>query len=88
MPLHLTEAERRALSNRLIVQPPASASVVETHQEVARQLKRIEGLPIDVLETLEAIRILAEQGNEVAKVLYDVEREKLGIDRPRHFAGG
>jgi len=85
LPLHFSEAERRALSTRLLVQPPASMREVERHQELARQRGRIEGIPIDVLETLDAIRMLAEQGNQVAKELYMVEREKLGIDLPRTF---
>lgn len=85
MPMTFSEAERKALSKRLLVQPPPSLDAVRQHRLIHDQLKRIEGLPIDVLETLEAIRLLAEQGNEVAKDLYDTEREKLGIDRPRHF---
>lgn len=87
MPIHFSEAERRALSTRLIVQPPASAREVERHQELARQRRRIEGLPIDVLETLDAIRVLADSGNKVAQELYMVEREKLGIDLPKTFGG-
>lgn len=85
MPLHFTEEERRALSRRLLVQPPPSEDAVRAHQEIQRQLGRIEGLPIDVLETLEAIRLLAEQGNKVAEELYMSERERLGIDLPRTF---
>lgn len=85
MPFHFTPEQQRALSTRLIVQPPPTMSAIEAHQDLARQRKTIEGLPIDVLETLEAIRLLAEQGNQVAKELYEVEREKLGIDKPRHF---
>lgn len=85
MPLHFTEAERQALSKRLLVQPPANRAQVEAHQAAQSRLKTIEGLPIDVLETLEAIRILAEQGNLVAQALYETERIKLGIDRPRRF---
>lgn len=41
-----------------------------------------EGIPMDVLITLEAIRQLADQGNLAAKWLYDRERRRLGIDRP------
>ena len=87
MPLHFTPEQRRALSNRLIVQPPPSLDAVAQHRLIADQRRRIEGLPIDVLETLEAIRLLAEQGNRVAKELYEEERERLGIDRPAFFGG-
>jgi hypothetical protein len=86
VPFHFTEEQRQALSSRLIVQPPPSAAAVERHADIARQRKRIEGLPIDVLEALEALRLLAEQGNLVARELYSIERERLGIDRPLHFA--
>lgn len=85
MPFHFTPAQRAALSTRLIVQPPTTQAQVERHADIARQRRRIEGLPIDVLEALEALRLLAEQGNKVAEMLYMDEREKLGIDRPRHF---
>lgn len=85
MPMTFSEEERKALSTRLLVQPPPSLDAVRQHQLMADQIKRIEGLPIDVLETLEAIRMLAESGNRVAKELYEVERERLGIDVPRHF---
>lgn len=39
----------------------------------------IQGVPLDVLITLEAVRQLAEQGNKAAAWLYDTERKKLGL---------
>ena len=42
---------------------------------------KAEGIPFDVLMTLEALRQLGEQGNRVAKKLYEEERLKFGIDR-------
>ncbi len=57
---------------------------------VARETqgRRVEGIPLDVLMTLEAVRQLAEQGNLAAKWLYEQERERLGIDRPLHIVVG
>jgi hypothetical protein len=84
-PLRFTEAQRQALSTRLMVQKPPDAVAQETFAELMRMRQTIENIPVDVLFTLEAIRTLAEQGNEVAKRLYWKERERLGIDVPRRF---
>lgn len=87
MPFTLTEQQRRAmqrrmaLQQRLIVQPPRDGQLLP-------DIKRIQGLPIDVLLTLEAMRQLAEAGNVVAGDLYAAERVRLGIDVPRHFFVG
>jgi hypothetical protein len=78
MPLEFTEEQRRALSSRLMLQPPGT--------EMARlERSRIEGIPADVLATLEAIKLLADQGNRVAQDLYMAERRRLGIDIPSRF---
>lgn len=39
----------------------------------------IQGVPLDVLITLEAVRQLADQGNKAAKWLYETEKRKLGL---------
>lgn len=39
----------------------------------------VQGIGLDVLITLEAVRQLAEQGNKAAKWLYDEERKRLGL---------
>lgn len=84
-PFRLTEEQRRRLSDSLLLQKPPNARARETFEELARKIKTIEGIPVDVLFTLEAIRLQAEQGNETAKWLYWRERERLGIDIPRRI---
>ena len=85
MPFHFTTEQQQALSKRLLVQPPPSATAVEAHAFIAQQLRTIENIPIDVLECLEALRLLADDGNIAAQELYMAEREKFGIAAPRHF---
>lgn len=84
-PFRLTEAQRQALSDSIMLQKPPNAAAVESFAEFARMKKTIEGIPVDVLFTLEAIRLQAEQGNRVAEWLYWTERERLGIDVRRTF---
>jgi hypothetical protein len=81
-PLVLTEPQRRAMATRVMVQGPTTSI-----PELARSRRRIEGLPVDVLFALEALALLAEQGNDIAKKILADERVKLGIDR-RSFFGG
>jgi hypothetical protein len=87
MPFTLSEGQRKAmqrrmaLQGRLILQPPANGQMLP-------DMKRIQGLPLDVLVTLESLRQLAEAGNIVAGDLYASERRRLGIDVPRHFFPG
>lgn len=50
--------------------------------------KRIEGLPVDVLITLEGLAMLAERGNLLAAELLVEERRKLGIDRRTYSTKG
>ncbi len=57
---------------RLKLQPPEGPQRGEFN-------RRISGLPGDVLLALEAIRALAEQGNDVAKHLYESETKRLGL---------
>jgi hypothetical protein len=65
---------------RLLLQPrPAGVAPIPLGRRTA------EGLPFDVLMALESIRQLAEQGNVVARTLYEMERERLGLDRPAIF---
>jgi hypothetical protein len=70
----------RVVQGRGMVQAPT-----ETERRMVAAVAgaaKVEGIPMDVLMTLEAIRQLAEQGNRVAARLYEEERRKLGIDRP------
>lgn len=71
----------RILRGRQVVQVPAQP--VDLRLVMAGSAGvRHEGIPVDVLMTLEALRQLAEQGNLAAKWLYDQQRVQLGIDRP------
>lgn len=74
-PLKLTPEFRARLESnlRLKLQPPASLS------EVGAWDRRISGLPGDVLLTLEAIRLLGEQGNRTAMRLWEREVKRLGL---------
>jgi hypothetical protein len=75
MPLRLTRRDAKRLTlNRQLVQPPSPGSALPS-------LGQSEGIPGDVLLTLEALRQLADQGNLIARAIYERERERLGIDR-------
>lgn len=84
MPLELTEAQRLAMSNRLMVQAPTlePAALARVQRQM---LKRIQGIPAGDLLALEAMRVLAEQGNKVAAFAYQRGLIQLGID-PRGLA--
>lgn len=84
-PYRFSEQQRKALSTTMMLQKPPTEADFEAFQEILRRRKTIEGIPTDVLFTLEAIRQLAEQGNEVAKQLYWAERVRLGIDVPKRI---
>jgi hypothetical protein len=89
-PFRFTEAQRRALSTTTMLQKPPSAEARDQFLQLLERRKTIEGIPTDVLFTLEAVRQLAEQGNMVAEQLYWSERVRLGIDVPKtfHMPGG
>jgi hypothetical protein len=46
------------------------------------------GIPGDVLFTLDAIRLLADQGNKIAADLFDEECVRLGLTRKAFFGPG
>lgn len=82
MPLELPEHARRAFSTRLMVQAPEGLTTKQL-ANVRRDLDRtVEGMPGDVFMALDALRYLADAGNEVAKALFDSECAKLGLTRP------
>jgi len=83
--LILSDAQRRALATRLMVQPPRSLADIAEFQRYSRSVERISGFPSDVLTTLESIYLLADQGNVVAQGLYMSECKRLGIDFGRRF---
>jgi hypothetical protein len=79
VPLELTKRDAKRLTrSRRLLQPPAPGQPLLG----ALGERRVEGIPLDVLLTLEALRQLGEQGNVIAERIYQHERERLGIDRP------
>lgn len=74
-PMVLTEQARIRMIDRVML----SRQVAESDRLDTR--KRVEGLPIDVLVTLEALSLMAEKGNTLAGYILMEERERLGIDR-------
>lgn len=80
--LVLKEQHRRQLSTKLMLQLPKDASPREIAR-VRRDLDRaVDGLPGDVFMALDALRLLADQGSPLAKLLFDRESERLGLTRP------
>lgn len=84
-PFRFTEAQRQALSTTTLLQKPPTDAAREEFAALLARRKTIEGIPTEILFTLEAIRQLAEQGNRVAEALYWSERVRLGIDTPKRF---
>lgn len=82
--LRLTPHQLAHLRTRLMVQPPGPDNMPESMEAITERSRRITGIPPDVLLTLEAIHLLAEQGNIAARWLYEQERIRLGIDRPSY----
>ena len=82
---HLTPGQRvQVVQGRNLIQPPteADAATVAANMRAMTATgskSTIEGIPMDVLMTLEALRQLAEQGNLAAKWLWEQERIKFGI---------
>lgn len=76
----LSPEHRKLIETRLMVQTPSSDPTI-----LRATKRKIEGLGQDQLMALEALDLLAEQGNEVAKFLLVQERKNLGIDR-RHYS--
>jgi len=80
--LQLTEQQRRQLSTRLMLQMPKDLTPRQI-ANIARDLdRRIKGLPPGAFMALDALRLLADGGNEVAAYLFEIESEKLGLTRP------
>lgn len=78
----LTEAQRRALSTRLMLQAPRDVSP-KLMMRIRMDLdSRVRGLPPGAFMALDGLRLLAEQGNIVARDLFDNESRRLGLTRP------
>ena len=82
MPLELTPLQAAQLSTRLMLQAPRDLTPSQI-AAVRRDLDRVvRGLPADVFMALDAMRLLAEQGNAVAADIFDYESRRLGLTRP------
>lgn len=77
----LTEHQRVHIANRLMLQLPNDTPVRELAAFRASIEKAVNGIPGDVLFALETLRLLADQGNVVARDLFDDEVERLGLTR-------
>lgn len=90
MPFELTEAQARAFSTRLMLQRPELFGISEREQKrIAAELdRRVKGLPPGAFMALDALRLLADQGNVTAAFLFDHESEKLGLTRPMTSIAG
>lgn len=80
--LVLTEQQRQLLSNRLMLQAPAGLTARQI-RNVANDLdRRIKGLPPGAFMALDALRLLADGGNDLAAYLLEFETERLGLTSP------
>lgn len=82
MPFEFTEEQRRALSTRLMAQAPTGLTPVQIERARRDMEGVVRGLPVDVFMILDGLRALADQGNGIAKGLFDQECAKLGLTRP------
>lgn len=83
--LTLTAHQRAHLENRVMLQGPKNLSPAEVAAFRAGIHKLFNGIPGDILFTLDSLRLLADQGNAVAADLFDSEVKRLGLTRARHF---
>lgn len=88
MPLDLTAHQRQHLATRLMAQAPRGLSIRAIAQTRRLYDRAIAGLPGDVVMALDSLALLAEQGNEVAKVMLEDECKRLGIDIGIHRSFG
>lgn len=84
--LTLTPHQKLHIANRLMLQAPKHQTEAERAAFVRSMNSRVNNLPADVLFTLKAIQLLADQGNKVAAALFDEESERLGLTRKSTFA--
>ena len=80
--LRLNLQQRRMLATRIMLQAPKGLTPKQI-ANVARDLdSRIQGLPPGAFMALDALRLLAEQGNGFAEDLLEIESRDLGLTRP------
>lgn len=79
MPLEFTDQQRKQLATRLMLQHPRDLSPAQV-AAVRKDLdSRIKGLEPGTFMALDALRLLAEQGNTVAADLFMDESDRLGL---------
>lgn len=78
----LPEHARKAFSSRMMLQAPSGL----TPDQIARVRRDLDsvvkGIPQDVFMVLDSLRLLADQGNLLARDLFDHESARLGLTRP------
>jgi hypothetical protein len=80
--LVLTEAQRQAFSSRLMLQAPRGLTPKQI-KNVAEDLdRRVRGLPPGAFMALDALRLLADGGNDFAAYMLELETERLGLTVP------
>ena len=80
--LRLDPLARQILATRLMLQAPQGLTPKQI-ANVARDLdRRIRGLPPGAFMALDALRLLADQGNSTAAWLLELESKKLGLTQP------
>jgi hypothetical protein len=79
MPMDFTERQRIQLSNEIMVQAPKNLSPSQLAVVRRDMDRRVKGLPGDVFMALDALRMHADQGNRVAREVFENECEKLGL---------
>lgn len=85
MSLTLTPHQRLHLANRIMLQGPGDASPGEIAAHQRGLSRMLNGIPGDVLFALDALRLLADQGNVVARDLFQSEIERMGLTQVRYY---
>jgi hypothetical protein len=75
----LPEHVRQAFSSRLMVQAPANLTPKQIGRIRDDLDRRVRGMEPGMFMALDGLRLLADQGNEVAKTLFDSECRRLGL---------
>jgi len=80
--LELSPRQAWQLSSRLMLQAPAGLTPRQV-KNVADDLdRRIRGLPPGAFMALDALRLLADGGNDLAAYMFEMETERLGLTTP------
>lgn len=88
MSLTLTPHQRAHLANRIMLQSPVDVSPAEIAAHQRGLDRSLNGIPGDILFALDALRLLADQGNVVARDLFQMEIERMGLTQVRYYGAG